>query len=68
VRGSHLNFEVQKPIKKPTEYDKIVKFIVKSIGYENKNIINFKSLELGKRTNSCIRVNTRELDKELFTK
>jgi len=27
-----------------------------------------KSLELDKRTNSCIRVNTRELNKELFTK
>ena len=27
-----------------------------------------KSLELDKRTNSCIRVNTRELDKEPFTK
>jgi len=27
-----------------------------------------KSLELDKRTNSYIRVNTRELDKELFTK
>jgi len=27
----------------------------------------FKPLELGKRTNSCIRVNTRELDKEPFT-
>ena len=27
-----------------------------------------KPLELGKRTNSCIRVNIRELDRELFTK
>jgi len=27
-----------------------------------------KPLELGKRTNSCIRVNTRELDREPFTK
>jgi len=27
-----------------------------------------KSLELDERTNSCIRVNTRELDRELFTK
>jgi len=27
-----------------------------------------KPLELGKRTNSCIRVNTRELNKEPFTK
>jgi len=27
-----------------------------------------KSLELDKRTNSCIGVNTRELDRELFTK
>jgi len=27
-----------------------------------------KYLELDKRTNSCIRVNIRELDKELFTK
>ena len=27
-----------------------------------------KFLGLDKRTNSCIRVNTRELDKELFTK
>ena len=26
-----------------------------------------KPLELGKRTNSCIRVNTRELDKDPFT-
>jgi len=26
-----------------------------------------KPLELGKRTNSCIRVNTRELDRDLFT-
>ena len=26
-----------------------------------------KSLELDKRTNSCIRVNTRELDRKLFT-
>ena len=68
MRGSYLDFEVQKPIKKPTEYDKIVKFIVKSIGYENENVMNFKSLELGKRTNSYIRVNTRELDKESFTK
>ena len=27
-----------------------------------------KPLELGKRTNSCIGVNTRELNRELFTK
>ena len=27
-----------------------------------------KSLELGKRTNSYIRVNTRELNRELFTR
>ena len=27
-----------------------------------------KSFGLDKRTNSCIRVNTRELDKELYTK
>ena len=27
-----------------------------------------KSLELDKRTNSCIRINIRELNKELFTK
>jgi len=26
-----------------------------------------KSLELDKSTNSCIRVNTRELDRDLFT-
>jgi len=29
---------------------------------------DFKSLEWDERTNSCIRVNTRELDRELFTK
>ena len=29
---------------------------------------DLKPLELGKRTNSCIRVNIRELDRELFTK
>jgi len=37
-----------------------------------KNLIpscyNLKSLEWDKRTNSCIRVNTKELDRELFTK
>ena len=27
-----------------------------------------KSLKLDRRTNSCIGVNTRELDRELFTK
>ena len=27
-----------------------------------------KPLEQGQRTNSCIKVNTRELNKELFTK
>jgi len=27
-----------------------------------------KSLELDKRTNSCIKVNTRKLNRELFTK
>jgi len=26
-----------------------------------------KPFELGKRTNSCIRINTRELDRNLFT-
>ena len=30
--------------------------------------MNFKSFGLDKRTNSCIRVNTRELDKEFYTK
>ena len=29
---------------------------------------DLKSLGLDKRTNSCIRVNTRELNRELFTK
>ena len=28
----------------------------------------YKSLGLDKRTNSCIRVNTRKLNEELFTK
>jgi len=32
------------------------------------NCYELKLLEWGKRTNSCIRVNTRELDRELFTK
>jgi len=29
---------------------------------------DLRSLEWDKRTNSCIRVNTRELNRELFTK
>jgi len=29
---------------------------------------DLKSLEWNKRTNSCIRVNTRKLNRELFTK
>jgi len=33
-----------------------------------KRCYELKSLELDKRTNSCIRVNIRELDRELFTK
>ena len=31
-------------------------------------VMNFKPLELGKRKNSCIKVNIRELDREPFTK
>ena len=34
----------------------------------NLNCYNLKSLVLDKRTHSCIRVNTRKLDKELFIK
>ena len=34
----------------------------------NQDVMNFKPLELGKRMNSCIRVNTRELNKELCIK
>jgi len=32
------------------------------------NCYELKPLELGKRTNSCIRVNTRELNRDPFTK
>ena len=32
------------------------------------NCYELKPLELGKRTNSCIRVNTRELNRNPFTK
>jgi len=35
---------------------------------EYNHCYEFKPLELGKRTNSCIRVNTRKLDGKPFTK
>jgi len=38
------------------------------VGQWKESYYELKSLELDKRTNSCIRVNTRELDKELFYK
>ena len=44
------------------------KLLVSLSTKECSNVIILKSLELDKRTNSCIRVNTRKLDRELFTK
>jgi len=55
----------------------MVRYVVANTGKEMLVLVDFqddyycyelKPLELGKRTNSCIRVNTRELDKEPFTK
>ena len=37
-------------------------------GWNYQKCYELKSLEVDKRTNSCIRVNIRELDKKLFTK
>ena len=39
-----------------------------NIVMENKLCYNLKPLELDKRSNSCIKVNIRELDKEFCTK
>jgi len=44
----------------------VVKSFKEIVGLDN--CYELKSLKLDKRTNSCIRVNTRELDRELFYK
>jgi len=54
----HMAKECQKKKKNTRKYFR----------YERVGCYDLKSLEWNKRTNSCIGVNTRELDKELFTK
>jgi len=49
-------------------YDNLLNKISLEVELLVPSCYELRSLELDKRTNSCIRVNIRELDKELFTK
>ena len=53
--------------RKTTKISNISKKYTSSMD-DKQDCYELKPLERGKRLNSCIRVNTRELDKELFTK
>jgi len=53
----------------PSSQDEYEAINISSICMQQKFYCHeLKSLKLDKRTNSCIGVNTRELDRELFTK
>ena len=51
------------------DYDDFIKKIKTTFSDKTKeaDYYELKPLELDKRTNSCIRVNTRELDRDSFT-